>query len=454
MDNNRFFCPNIHINNQEEGIRYLNPDDINLPPGYTIEVFAQGLNTPSGILFTEDGDMYIADNGLVTGNPSVLRLVGGNFEVVADSFNIPLSGINYLEGNLYVSHRGMITVIRRDGTREDIITGLPSFGDYSNSRVVFARDGTMYFGVGTATNSGVVGLDNLWIYEHPFIFDQPGDYILLKGQNYETRNILISRSNEIVRTGAFSPFGVPNRAFELRKGVTRASGSILRANLDGTGLELVAWGLRNPSYLQFDESNRLFLSNNGYEVRGSRPIANAPDEFQLISQGVWYGWPDYAGGEPVTLARFRPEGGEQPEFLLVNQPNIPPKPFDVFPPGSMITGFDFNYNPSFGPYGDVYIAEFGSIRRDLDGVSIPPYSGVGHRITRIDMRTGGVSTFAINRSGFPTYLTREGGLNRPTDLSFGPDGAMYVVDMGSNSIENPNVFLPNSGVIWKISRVK
>lgn len=33
----------------------------------------------------------------------------------------------------------------------------------------------------------------------------------------------------------------------MRKGVTKATGSILRANTDGTGLELVAWGLRNPA---------------------------------------------------------------------------------------------------------------------------------------------------------------------------------------------------------------
>lgn len=240
--------------------------------------------------------------------------------------------------------------------------------------------------------------------------------------------------------------------FEIRKGVIRASGSILRANLDGTELEDVTWGLRSPSYLKFDKDDRLFVSNNGCDIRGSRPIANAPDEFQLIKPGSWYGWPDYAGGEPITSSRFRPEGGKQPEFLLTNHPSLPPDPFTIFPPGSTIIGFDFNYNSTFGPIGDAFIAEFGSVMIRTIGGLIPQYTGIGHRISKIDMFTQGVTTFAINKSGLPSSNTQEGGFARPSDIAFGPDGAMYIVDMGINDINNPNVFLPNTGVIWKITK--
>jgi glucose/arabinose dehydrogenase len=348
---------------------------------------------------------------------------------------------------------GAITVIRNDGSRQDIITGLPSYGDYSNSRVDFGADGKMYFGLGTATNSGVVGLDNIWVNNHPHFHDSPGSIILLNGQNFETQNILINEaSNEVAYTGAFSPFGVPNTPFEVRKAVLRASGSILKANRDGTELELVAWGFRSPSYLKFDENNRLFVSNNGFDLRGSRPIANAPDEFLFVTHGEWYGWPDYAGGEPVTSTRFKPEGGQQPEFLLTYHPSIPPRPFANFPATSTNIGFDFNYNSSFGPLGDVYIAEFGNIVPITIGDSIPQFSGVGHKVSKIDMNTGGVTTFAMNRSGFSATITREGGFGRPADVAFGPDGAMYVVDMGTNELFNPNVFIPNTGVIWRISR--
>ena len=61
--------------------------------------------------------------------------------------------------------------------------------------------------------------------------------------------------------------------------------------------------------------------------------------------------------------------------------------------------------------------------------------------------------FETNKSGFSASITREGGFGRPSDIAFGPDGAMYIVDMGTNTIEEPNVFIPNTGVIWKITRI-
>lgn len=440
----------LNICNQNENStgRYLNPNDIVIEHGYKIEVFAEGLSFPSSILFTEDGELLIA-SGYIAGYPTVSRLVNDHFEVIAENFNPPLSGINFRNGNLYVSHRGVVTVIKKDGTRQDIVTGLPSNGDYSNSRVDFGSDGKIYFGQGTTTNSGVVGVDNLWVYDHPYLCDNPADYIMLNGQNFETKD----RKGEVIYTGAFSPYGIPNLPYEIRKGILKSSGSILRANTDGTGLELVASGLRSPSYLKFDNGNRLFVTNNGYDIRGSRPIANAPDEFHMITEGAWYGFPDYVGGEPVTSERFKPEGGVQPEFLLHGHLGIPPVPFAKFPPDSTILGFDFNPNSAFGNAGDVYITEFGIIRLSNIAFLATQYPAVGHRLSKIEIRTGSVTTFAINKSGFPSAITGEGGFGRPSDIAFGKDGAMYVVDTGIGTRENLNDIIPNTGVIWKITRI-
>jgi len=70
-----------------------------------------------------------------------MRLRNDVYEVVAEGFRVPLLGVNVLNGNIYVSHKGVISVIKSDGTRQDIITGLPSNGDYGNSKVVFGHDG-------------------------------------------------------------------------------------------------------------------------------------------------------------------------------------------------------------------------------------------------------------------------------------------------------------------------
>lgn len=441
----------IYACNQTRTSRYLNPSSILIEHGYRIDVFAEGLNVPSSILFTEEGELLIADSGFITGNPSVSRYVDGEFEVIADNFRVPISGINSRDGDIYVSHRGMITVLKEDGRRLDVMTGLPSCGDYINSRVAFGNDNKMYFGQGTATNSGVVGTDNYWVHTSPAFHDNPGCYIILKGQNFTAPNILIEGKEDAL-TGAFSAFGEHNFPFETRKGVVKASGSILRANLDGTNLESIVWGLRSPSYLDFDSSNRLFVSNNGFDIRGSRPIANAPDEFQLITENTWYGWPDYAGGEPVTLERFKPENSKQPEFLLSCHPNVPPKPYAVFPPEATILGFDFNKYKKFGNIGDVYIAEFGSIRPGSSDVLAPQYPSVGHKVSKIDILTGSVNTFAMNKSGFSSSLTQEGGFARPSDVAFCPEGNLYIIDTGINAIENSNIFIPHTGVIWKVTR--
>ena len=237
----------IHLIKKENTQRKLDPSDILLPSGYKIDVFADGLTTPINLTFTDTGEMLIADSGITDGNGKVLKLTREGFTVIADGFNPPLTGITEYQGNIYVAHRRYVTIIQPNGMKTDIIEGLPSNGDHHNNRVVFGPDGKMYFGQGTATNSGVVGKDNDWVKEHPFFHDYPGGEITLNGQGFETPGFLASFQNRDVTTGAYVPFGVSSYPGKTVDGLIRASGSILRANPDGSELELVAWGLRNRS---------------------------------------------------------------------------------------------------------------------------------------------------------------------------------------------------------------
>ncbi len=429
--------------------RKLNPNDIALSSKFKIEIFAQGLDSPINIMFTKEYGMLIADAGVTDGNGKVLKYTENGFVVVADGFTPPLTGINFYKGNIYVSHRGFITIVKSDGKKEDILAGLPSFGDHHNNRVVFGIDGKMYFGQGTATNSGVVGEDNDWAKKYPFFHDYPGTRIRLTGQNFKTSNILTGSKHEKenVHTGAFSPFGVQTDSGEVMRGITAASGSILRANPDGSQLELVAWGLRNPFRIKFDRRNRLYSTDHGMDERGSRHIANSPDGFWRIHKGVWYGWPDYTGGRPVVLPQFKPEGKPQPTFLIHPHPMNPPKPAAVFAPHSAAMGFDFNYNPEFGTIGDIYIAEFGSGAPGTTGGK--PLPEVGHRVSRINLATGTIKNFAINKSGFAASHTDGGGFERPIDVVFGQSGDLYVLDMGISA--KGEGFVPKTGVVWKIT---
>lgn len=444
----------IHSCNDDGSMleRYLDPTDIYIIRGYGIEVFINNLNAPSSMIFDEDGNILISDSGKATGNPKILKLVNGQFETIADDFVTPISGINYLHGVLYVSHRGYITKIYKDGTRQNIIMGLPSNGDHVNSPVAFSPDNKLYFGQGTVTNSGVVGNDNKWVTVSPLLCDYTGDYVMLHGQNFMTDNILTDAvTNDPAFTGAFSPYGIPNIEFEIRKRYVKASGSILRANLDGSNLEQVAWGFRDPAFLRFDNSGQLYVVNNGYNPVGSRPIENASEDFFYVTPNLWYGWPDYSGGEPVDSPRYTPATGVQPTLIFKNQPNVPPRPYVRFPPNSTLSSFEFNYNHAFGPYGDVYVTEFGSTIDGSIGEGIP-YNGSGHRVSKIDMKARIISTFAMNKNGFPSSIARSGGFERPVHLLFGPDNAMYIVDMGYNLDGDPNVFIPRTGAVWRVYR--
>lgn len=430
--------------------RYLNPLDIHILPGYTIEVFVQGLNAPVNMVFDDNGNILIAESGELDGNARVMRITPNGYEVVAEGFNVPLTGVNYLNGDIYVSHNRVVSVILANGTRRDLITGLPSTGDYKNYQVVFGSDGRMYFGQGSATNSGVVGLDNYWAINHPYFHDFPFKDITLVGQNFVTYNFLTAVPSDYAFTGAFRPFGFPNKPNIIINGDLSPTSCIYRANLDGSNLEVYAWGVRNPISLKFDRYNRLFSSNRGYDERGSRPIYNSFDEFLLINHGDWYGFPDYSGGIPITNPRFTPDVGLRPEFLLANQPMVPPKPYALLEPHSTAGGFDFNYDPDFGPYGDAYLAQYGSdFPITTAGYPLP---GVGRRIVKIDMDDGSVSSFAVNKSGLGASFTGGGGFERPNDVVFGPDGAMYVLDYGIASSINPYFYIPNTGVIWRISK--
>jgi aldose sugar dehydrogenase len=79
------------------------------------------------------------------------------------------------------------------------------------------------------------------------------------------------------------------------------SGKILRVHTDGSGLEVYAWGFRNPQGLAFDASGRLYASSNG--PTGDLNLC-CRDEVDLIQQGGFYGWPEWA----ATTRTSYPQG--------------------------------------------------------------------------------------------------------------------------------------------------
>jgi hypothetical protein len=108
-----------------------------------------------------------------------------------------------------------------------------------------------------------------------------------------------------VETGAFKPFGVPAAPGEVVRGELKCSSGVWRCRPDGSGLELLAWGVRNPYGMAVAEDGGLYVSDNDVEETGDRAIANDPDRIWRIRtadlpQGSvespdWFGFPDICG---------------------------------------------------------------------------------------------------------------------------------------------------------------
>jgi glucose/arabinose dehydrogenase len=251
------------------------------------------------------------------------------------------------------------------------------------------------------------------------------------------------------------PFGTETEAGRIIAGNVKCSGSILRCNPDGSGLEVVAWGLRNPYGIAFHPDGRLYASEHGMDERSQRYIVSDPDDFYEIQQGAWYGWPDFASGIRMD-SPYWGEGGHGREPILAEFPDPnPPMPFLSFETHTAANGFDFCRDESFGFYGDAFVALFG----DLAPITTLRHAvkPAGFKVVRIDMENKQVVDFAVNRIEGPASKLPHEGFERPSHCQFGPDGALYVVDFGAIRIalESGGIQMQKgTGSLWRIRRTQ
>mgnify|MGYP006189162759 CR=1 FL=1 len=444
--------------------REVNAADVAVPPGYVVDVVATHLTFPTGIAFDNAGAPYVVESGYAYGEvwtePKLFRINTDSSltEIARGGRNGPWNGVTYDGEAFFVAEGGQleggrIVRISLDGKVSSVVDNLPSLGDHHTNGPVVGPDGKLYFGQGTATNSGVVGVDNYdygWLARFPTFHDTPCKDIVLSGQNFETPNPLKDGADSQVRTGAFSPFGAPTKRGQIVEGALPCSGAITRLNTDGTELELVAWGFRNPFGLAFSPEGELYITENGYDVRGSRPVWGSGDYLWRVQENTWYGWPDYAGGMALDREYFAPPRKAQPVTLLAEHPNRPPQPTATFGVHASANGIDFSRTGQFGFQGQAFVAEFGDLSPGT-GKSLHP---VGYRVVRVDPETGHITDFATNKppqSG-PASKLGTAGLERPVSVRFDNSGtALYIVDFGVMLTgEKGPVAIPGTGVVWRI----
>ena len=402
----------------------------------------------------------------------------------------------------------ILTVDPDSGLVTPFITGLPT-GDHPSEQLAF-QSNWIYWSQGSTTNSGVVGRDNGGgANQH----DIPCQDIVLSSNTFPSGPCVGTNCTGGVHTSGYSPFGTTNpggtvAAFTGATAPGICDGAILRAKLNDhdptSTIEPFSWGYRNPYGIRFAPGDHplkggLFVTENGEDERGARPTNNAPDRLALAQQNPdgspdYHGWPDRFGFLDSTQAVFNPVGGPGDDLcssppnspfpaciptVLANDVPVktvlahPPQPITaplaIEPADVALVGVDFvpkGFAHGVVQPGAALIAREG----DFGFSASNGTPEAGHDIELVNFSAPGqplrlnLQRFAVNTTGDQAFTDGIRGINRPTNLRFGPDNCAYLVDYGAvrdfgqsdpatkfvTAADAPLVQIPGTGVIWKI----
>lgn len=329
-----------------ETVNKLTPQD-----GFRVTYYAKNIGEARFMAISPDKQLCVA----ISGKQQILKLIDMDSDGIVDSQqviagNLPhVHSLQFLHDTLYAA--GMTTVWRLldtddDGiyeTKDAIVDDLPSGGHWTRTLVI-GPDRKMYVSIGSSCN--------------------------------------VCKEAD------------PRRA------------AIVRYNLDGSGEEVFASGLRNAVGIIFRPStDHLWGTVNGRDnLHDDLP----PEEVLSLQQDGFYGWP-YAYGQKVTdLAHdnYQAAASSNPPDIEL-QAHVAP------------LGLDFYTGNQFPPdyQGDLFVALHGSWNR-----SVP----VGAKIVRLKVDATGQAAVQDFITGWQDENGNRWG--RPADVITGPNGELFISD--------------------------
>jgi LPXTG-motif cell wall-anchored protein len=367
-----------------------------------------------------------------------------------------INGITYHNGKLYIPVMEQIHEFDLASRTDKVILDNLPWGDHYVDRVVFGPDGKGYFGIGTVTNAGVVGVDDegcCWkLADFPDKREILPYDVTLTGVNFSGDDCTITEEGQTLAAsaGALVPFGQMTTTGQVIRGQRKANTTINRfdlANPEGT-FEVFASGFRHPYGIAFAPDGRLFVTDNGPDIRGCRPIGNGvPDNMWLVTQGSWAGWPEVFGGyELDNPGLLRLDLSQAPSiFTRESRPAPAMQPFLRFEPHTNAANIEFSTNAAFGHVGEAFVTQAGS---HDPGTSGGPVVNTGKKIVRVNLATKQVSDFYQSNNWGETGT----GIRRPLSLAFSTDGSrMFVGDLGLLSSTTFGI-KGGFGAVWMIAR--
>ena len=356
------------------------------PPGFTVDLFASGLNAPRVIRIAPNGDIFVAETG--AGRVRVFRPGGGGAgpaqgEIFAEGLQRPYGIAFYPSGQdprfVYVATPDSVMrfpyrsgEMKASGPAEKILS-VPSGGGHWTRDLAFSPDDkTLFVSVGSGSNvaEGAPSQDESAIAEAPF--------------------------------GA--SFGAEQRRAD-----------VLAVDPDGRHERVYATGIRNCSGLAVQPgTGALWCAVNERDGLGDDL---PPDYATRVTEGAFYGWPWYYLGDHQD-PRHKDERADlanritTPEVLI--QPHSAPLNIAFYTADQ----FPSEYR------GDAFLTLHGSWNRA---------KRTGYKVVRLLMKdgkpTGVYEDFLV---GFVD--DEESVWGRPVGVAVMHDGSLLVSDDGSGSI--------------------
>ena len=183
--------------------------------------------------------------------------------------------------------------------------------------------------------------------------------------------------------------------------------SVIVSDKDGASPKLFAKGLRNAVFITVDNSQKLWGTEMGRDFLGD---TLPPDEVNIIEGGKDYGWPRcYSDQIPDT--KF--DSSANQDACKDTQPPAYKLCAHCAPLG--LTFINSKQFPE-GLQGDLLVAYHGSWN------SSKP---VGYKVVKLKASGGKI----VGQEDFISGFLKGGQtIGRPVDLTFGPDGSLYVSD--------------------------
>ena len=374
---------------------------LNVPLGFSVKVFASGLNQPRLIRVAPNGDIFIAESR--AGRIRVLRPSNGGDEVshneiFASGLKLPFGIAFYPQGDdpqwVYVANTDSVVRfhyrngdLHADGQPEVIVPSLPQGGHWTRD-IVFSFDDTkMFVSVGSASNNAET--------TSTFYATSPRLWLALLRQRIV--DLLYGPPNETDRA------------------------AVLVFNPKGEGRRVYASGIRNCVGMAVNStSGDLWCSTNERDGLGDNL---PPDYITRVREDGFYGWPWYYIGaheDPLHV-------GARPDLKNeVIVPDILIQPHSASLQMMFYTGEQFPAEYK----GNIFAAQHGSWNRA---------KRTGYKIIRAIVKDGLPSgEYEDFVTGFVIDDARVWG--RPVGVAQAKNGSLLFSDDGN-------------GAIWRVSYV-